>query len=83
MSMFDEVMLILALRTCFPCSKSPFFILEKISRLSSTGLFLNGLSFPGSVGVPFWAAISLEVCESIYALSFFISSTAQSCRVSK
>ena len=77
-NMFDEDMLSLALKTCFPCLKSPFFIFDKRFKLSSTGLFLKGLSVPGSVGVPFCSAISTEVCESTYALSFFINSTAQS-----
>ena len=76
--MLDEVILIFARRTCFPCSKSPFFIFEKRPKLSSTGLCLKGLSFPGSVGVPFWLAISAEDCESTYAFSFLINCIAQS-----
>ena len=62
--MLDDDILILALKTCSPCLKSPFFIFRKSAKLSSTGLSLYGLSDPGLVGVPFWSAIAKEVCES-------------------
>ena len=61
MSMFGDDISILARKTCCPGSTPPSFICLKSLVFSSTVLFLKGLFFPTSLGVPFCSAICSDV----------------------
>ncbi|MNI98869.1 hypothetical protein D3C73_1578050 [compost metagenome] len=64
MIMLGLAISILALKVQAPSSSFPLFILANRSRFSWMLRLRYGLSFPGSVGVPFRAAISSAVLWS-------------------